>query len=254
MSRKAAGNVLAAIVAIIVGSFFLLALGTFWVWAVLAAAAGYGLTLLIIPGLPRREADQLPPGLTKETVAQAIAEAEAAVDRLRVMSRRVGDPGVRMKALKACATAGKIVDELRRDPKNILGARQFLSYYLDATGRIVTRYVEITARKSSGPSVQAALDRVEPTLETIDQAFERQLESLLNDDVLDLDAEMSLLQKTAKMDGLIDELGAVAPRAAALPLPDAPGLPTSNDGAAEPPPDAAGARKGAGDEEEAARR
>jgi hypothetical protein len=68
--------------------------------------------------------------------------------------------------------------------------------------------------------------------------------------------EMSLLQKTAKMDGLIDELGPPAPRAAALPLPDTPPaeLPQTAAGAAEPPLDAAGARKGAGDEEEAARR
>jgi 5-bromo-4-chloroindolyl phosphate hydrolysis protein len=220
MSRKAAGNVLAVMVAAIVALFFLLALGTFWVWAALAAAAGYGLTLLVIPGLPRRHASQLPPGVTEETVRQTIGDAEASLARVRKVSRLVSDPSVRRKALQACDTAVKILAELRRDPKNIQSARQFLGYYLEATGRIVTQYVEISARHVSGESVQSTLARVEPALETIDDAFQRQLESLLNDDVLDLDVEISVLTKTAKMDGLLDDLSAPA-APAALPTADA---------------------------------
>lgn len=226
MSRKAAGNVLAVIVAAFVALFFLLALGTFWVWALVAAAAGYGLTLLVIPGLPRRTGDERLAGLaaagvTKEAVQQVIGDAEAAVARIRTASRRVSDPGVRQKAQQACVTAGKIVAELKRDPKDIQSARQFLGYYLEATERIVTRYIEISARHASGQSVQGSLARVGPVLETIDGAFERQLESLLQDDVLDLDAEISLLNKTAKMDGLLDDLSAPAALAAELPAADA---------------------------------
>jgi hypothetical protein len=220
MSRKAAGNVLAVMVAAIVALFFLLALGTFWAWAALAAAAGYGLTLLVIPGPPRHDASQLPPGITEETVQQTIGDAEASLARVRRVSRLVSDPSVRQKALQACDTAVKIIAELRRNPKNIQSARQFLGYYLEATGRIVTQYVEISARHVSGESVQSTLARVEPALETIDDAFQRQLEGLLNDDVLDLDVEISVLTKTAKMDGLLDDLSAPA-RRAALPTADA---------------------------------
>jgi 5-bromo-4-chloroindolyl phosphate hydrolysis protein len=208
-------------VAAIVALFFLLALGTFWVWALLAAAASYGLTLLIIPGLPRRRAREYPVGLTKESFEEAIGDAEAAVARIRTMSRRVSEPSVRQKAGRACDTAVKIVAELRRDPKHIQSARQFLGYYLETTERIVTRYVEISARHASGEGVQRTLARVEPALETIDEAFRRQHESLLHDEVLDLDAELSVLDKTVKMDGLLDGLNAPAVQAAELPAGDA---------------------------------
>lgn len=213
MTRTVAGHFVAFIVAAIVLLFFLLALGTGWVWAVAAGVVGYGLSLLVVPGLPARKKGMLPVGLDADLVTEVVGEARTSLERLRRKSRLVGDPDVRRKALSACTTAAKIVVELERKPKGIQSARPFLTYYLDATDRIVTQYIEISARKVEGESVQRTLARVEPTLDVIDDAFERQLESLLHDEVLDLDTEITLLQKTAKMDGLLSAVPSAEPAA-----------------------------------------
>lgn len=215
MTRTVAGNVVAFLVAVVVLLFFLLALGTGWVWAIAAGVVGYGLSLLVVPGLPSRRREALPPGMDKELIEEVVGGARAGVERLRKKSRLLPDPEVRLKALSACTTADKIVRELEREPRRIQSARRFLTYYLDATDRIVTRYMEISSRKVEGESVQQTLAKVEPTLDVIDRAFDRQLESLLHDEVLDLDAEISLLRKTAELEGVPVEL----PSGAAAELP-----------------------------------
>jgi len=220
MTRTIAGNIVAFIVAAVVLLFFLLALGTGVVWAAIAAAGAYGLSLLVVPGLPSRRRTALPPGLDKQLIGEVVGEARVRLEGLRRKSRLLSDQRVRLKALSACTTADKIVVELERDPRRIQSARPFLTYYLDATDRIVTQYMEISARKASGESIQQTLAKVEPTLDVIDRAFERQLESLLHDDVIDLDAEISLLQKTAKLEGVTIDLattGALEPAPAAQP-------------------------------------
>ena len=211
MSRTAAGNVLAFITACVVFAFFVFALGTGWIWAAVAAVVAYGLALLIVPGLPSRRRPETVGGLSREYIDQTLDEAEDAVRRIRRTSRRVSDAEVRRGAHAACTTADKIIAELRRDPTYIQSVRRFLNYYVDATDRILERYLELSRRKSDAESVQSALARVAPALQVVNEAFERQYEGLLHHDVLDLDAEVMLLQKSAKMDGLIEAPAPVEP-------------------------------------------
>lgn len=203
MTQRTAGSILAGVVAGLVFLVFLLALGTAWPWALLAAAAAYGAMVLVLPK-GRKEVVEYPAGLNAQRVEEIIAEARATIDRIRLASRGLSDAGVRRKTQHVCQSATKIVNQLERDPKDIQRARQFLAYYLDATERIVQRYAELSRHADTGESVRETLDRVGPTLEVIDAAFRRQLESLLHDDVLDLDTEISLLERTVRMEGLLE--------------------------------------------------
>ena len=50
--------------------------------------------------------------------------------------------------------------------------------------------------------IRKSLAKVETMLQTIRDAFEKQLGRLLSDDAMDLDAELATLEQTIKMEGL----------------------------------------------------
>lgn len=96
----------------------------------------------------------------------------------------------------------KILAEIRRDPADLKRSRQFLSYYLDATINIITKYATLSSQRVDDESIGESLSRTERMLDTINLAFEKQLARLLSNDVMDLDTELTLLEKTIEMEGL----------------------------------------------------
>ena len=209
----------------------LVALGTGWIWALITGVAGYCAcaalqrrfqrvaSLPLLRRLQPRETPQYPLGFTltggrrAATPAEAAAaeranrvldEARATIAGMRVTAGGLAEARMRGRVLALCDTAERIVGELQRRPGDIAQARRFLIYYLDAARHIVARYAQLGAHGESSVTLRTTLERVEPALDLLSGAFTRQLDVLLSDDALDLDAELSLLEKTVKMEGLFE--------------------------------------------------
>ena len=57
------------------------------------------------------------------------------------------------------------------------------------------------------PDVARALARAEASLDSVQTAFDRQLDGVLEDRVLDLESEIELLEKTVHMDDYYSQTG-----------------------------------------------
>jgi len=66
----------------------------------------------------------------------------------------------------------------------------------------VDRYVSLSSKNVSSEEMQALLTRAEDSLDTIKSAYDKQLEQLLENDVMDLDTELEVLERTIRMEGL----------------------------------------------------
>jgi hypothetical protein len=154
------------------------------------------------PLLPKAERAALPAGVDAG-VAQVIESATKRVDEIMETAQGITRPEVRDRVARLCVTAEKILAELRKEPRQIDLARAFLTYYLEAAHRIVRGYVGLATRDVPSPDVQETLQRAESSLDAIQTAFDKQLEGLLQHEVIDLDSEVVLLEKTVQMDGLM---------------------------------------------------
>ena len=63
------------------------------------------------------------------------------VDEIMAAAQGITRPEVRDRVARLCVTAEKILDELRKEPRQLDLARAFLTYYLEAAHRIVRGYV-----------------------------------------------------------------------------------------------------------------
>jgi 5-bromo-4-chloroindolyl phosphate hydrolysis protein len=170
--------------------------------ALIGAAGATGAGFLIFGG--RRRAGLLLPGSAadRQLADDAVREGRQRLEELQRSIARIPEQTVRGKAQAIAEVAGRILEDIHQDPKDVRQARQFLSYYLDATARVLAKYVELQAHGESSGTARASLRRVEENLELIRSAFQKQLGRLLEDDVLDLDTEIALLEKTIRLEGL----------------------------------------------------
>jgi 5-bromo-4-chloroindolyl phosphate hydrolysis protein len=199
-----AGSVAAGIIG---GAAFVvlwLVIGLPIVLSLVIGAAAYGASLLVFRRSPRPLNVEIP-GVPRELREAALREGQQKIAELRGLAPRISAPSVRAKFDLVVASAERIVDDLKKDPKDIRSARQFLSYYLDATVKIAGRYVELSSKNLDSASITEPLRRVESMLDVIHAAFEKQHAVLLQNDVMDLDAEMTLLKQTLTMEGLGSE-------------------------------------------------
>ena len=154
------------------------------------------------PVLVRSPRPALPRGLDDD-VATVIRDAQTQVDEIAAVAEAIEKPDVRRKVSLLCRTAESILLELRNEPGQVSLARPFLSYYLEAANRIVRGYVDLSRRDLDSPDTRTTLARAEASLDSIQRAFDSQLAGLLQHQVLDLDSEIALLEKTVQMDTLM---------------------------------------------------
>ncbi len=135
----------------------------------------------------------------------ALLEGRRKLGEIRAYGRKIPDAPTKSKVEAISESVERIFAEIRRDPVDLKTARQFLSYYLDSTVTILDKYVTISSQSVSDPGIRDSLARVECLLDTINAAFGKQLARLLSNDLLDLDTELSLLEKTLEMEGLSEK-------------------------------------------------
>ena len=104
------------------------------------------------------------------------------------------------KIKEICTTGFEILEHLRKYPEDLKKAKPFLNYYLVTTEKIVNRYTELCSKKEKSEEVEKAIENVEAVLYSISETYKKQLNNLLEDDLLDLSVEISVLEKTMKLE------------------------------------------------------
>lgn len=142
--------------------------------------------------------DKVTASMLKETMAigkDRIAEIDKLLEKIK-------DPSVREKVLEIREYVVKIFENFKNDPEDIKISRQFLSYYLDTTIKIIRKYIDLSSQKVISVELKESLQRVDSILSQIIEAFAKHHDKLIQNDIMDLDAEITVMEKTMKMEGM----------------------------------------------------
>ncbi|MDD4296892.1 MAG: 5-bromo-4-chloroindolyl phosphate hydrolysis family protein [Ruminiclostridium sp.] len=141
-------------------------------------------------------------GITRGELNKIVRNGREQVKHIEDIALKIMKHNVRVDILEICTTANDIFDDFVKDPNDIKIARRFILYYLDTTERIVTKYFQLGKAPYLSDDAKKTLQNVEQTLGMIKETFRRQLKKLTENDVLDLDAEVKVLQNTIKQEGI----------------------------------------------------
>lgn len=200
--KKGMGDILAGFTGGLVFLVFFLMLRFSVILALAIAVVAYFAVALLLGPVRKGLSLDILDEVDGELVSKAIAEAQTKIREIGDCGKKINLLPVREKIDALCGLADQIIDTVRKNPQSMKLARKFLSYYLDATVKIVRRYTELTAVQVRTPEIEESLHKVEDMLDIIKNTFEKQLGKLLEDDILDLDTEISVLEKTIKSEGL----------------------------------------------------
>lgn len=140
-------------------------------------------------------------GVTHEIHEQALREGRLKLSKLRAYTDRIQDRSIQIKARNIGLLTEKILDTIEKDPKDLKPSRSFLNYYLDAVLKILNQYNEMSTQKIGSKDVEQLIVKVDGTLTALEQACEKHLKRLMENDLLDLDTELTVLQRTIEMEG-----------------------------------------------------
>ncbi len=124
-----------------------------------------------------------------------------ALIRMRNKTRMIRNNDAARKIQNICKVGMEIFEDIKKNPSDLRKIRTFTNYYLESTEKIINRYIELSNRKDRTREIEESMQKVESVLDQIKATFDKQLASLLEDDLLDLDVELKVLKKTMTYEG-----------------------------------------------------
>ncbi|MDD7362889.1 MAG: 5-bromo-4-chloroindolyl phosphate hydrolysis family protein [Peptoniphilus sp.] len=103
----------------------------------------------------------------------------------------------------------KIVDSIdyavNNDPERVDALNKFVDYYAPTTAKLIERYLEFESSSVITESIRSTMKEIMKSLDTVTDAYEKLLDTLYKDDLLELQAEMNVMQTVLKQDGLFEQ-------------------------------------------------
>lgn len=103
-----------------------------------------------------------------------------------------------------CKVIDKILVKLKENNSKVKEVNNFTNYYLPVTLKILIKYDEVENLNLKTDNSKEFLGTVEEKIKLIKDAFNKQLESLYEDDFSDIEAELTVLEGMLKTDGYTD--------------------------------------------------
>lgn len=133
-------------------------------------------------------------GITRQEVESTIRAGRKLTAGMRQASYRLQQLEVKKEIEDLCKIAESMFELLKKDPNDLRIVKQFITYYLEPTHKIVLKYVELATTRPMPADAVSILDKTEKSFKTIRATFLQQKEKMLTNDVMDLDTEIKVFE------------------------------------------------------------
>lgn len=148
----------------------------------------------------QEEYDRLSPEVQKIVQAgdEYVRKIKAANDAIpgEVISAKIS----RMELL-----VDRIFDRVEQNPDSVNDMRRMMDYYLPTTMKLLEAYEELDAQPVQGKNIISSKKEIEDTIDTLNIAFEKLLDSLFQDTAWDVSSDISVLHTMLAQEGLTED-------------------------------------------------
>jgi 5-bromo-4-chloroindolyl phosphate hydrolysis protein len=155
--------------------------------------------LVVILFFSKKERDNaiIVEGMTRSDIDETIKKGRKLTGGMRQAIKRLSQLEICKEVEDLCRIAESMFDLLKKDPKDIRIVKQFITYYLEPTHKIIIKYVELATTRPMPADAVETLERTEKSLKGIRTTFLQQKEKMLANDVIDLDTEIKVFETLA---------------------------------------------------------
>ena len=135
-------------------------------------------------------------------IAALKKERDRALSEMRRLNDAIQDETISRQIDHLEEVTGKILDQVIAQPRKQPQIRRFLDYYLPTTLKILNAYDRMDAAGISGSNIDATKGKVETMMDTIVQAFDKQLDALFGEEALDISTDITVMENLLAREGL----------------------------------------------------
>lgn len=139
--------------------------------------------------------------------AEPSDEYDVWLQKIKEANQNIDDRAVNLCVDRIHLYTEKIFEFIRQHPENIGQIRTFMNYYLPMTLKLLQSYDMLEEAGVAGENMRSTKQNIEETLETLAGAYRQQLDNLYSAQAMDISADIDVLEKMLRRDGLKNEDG-----------------------------------------------
>lgn len=127
-------------------------------------------------------------------------EAESDLSRIKSYGDTIKDKEISKGTLDLYEVGNNILEYLKRNPEKITKSRRFFNYYLETSAEIIKKYVEFEKTNITSGEIDRIYDRTKNAVLVLKEGFKKQYVKLVSNEIVDMEADIELLENTLKED------------------------------------------------------
>lgn len=136
---------------------------------------------------------------------ELLADGRLAVSELHAIGAKITDRAVAKKVDTIADLTEKLYEDVRKDPSDFRPVRRFTDYYRPTTEKLLRRYTELQDSEIASENINGAKTRIEDMLDSIIIAYRKELNSLYENDLVDITADIQVMEKKMAAEGLTEQ-------------------------------------------------
>lgn len=135
-------------------------------------------------------------------VRAIIDEGSSYITQIHEFNNRIPDKTMSDKLDKLEDIMKKIFEQVEKKPSSADELHKFMGYYLPTTTKLIKAYIDVNEQPVEGQNISETKYQIEETLDVINEAFEKLLDSMFEDMNWDIRSDINVMKTMMAQDGL----------------------------------------------------
>lgn len=131
-----------------------------------------------------------------------LEESDKALREMGRIYMSIDDPELRAKINELMRITDKIAQDAIADPSDVPQIKKFFNYYMPTTIKLLNTYDRMRAQGIEGENLDKSMRSINEMLDAAIVAFKKRLDSLFENQALDIETDIEVMNKMLAREGL----------------------------------------------------
>ena len=138
-------------------------------------------------------------------VQEVLDKGEAYIQKIHASNDAIPGEEISAKIARMEQIVEQIFQRAEEHPEIIPDLKKMMDYYLPTTSKLLDAYRELDKQPVAGDNIRSTKAEIEQTVDTLNVAFEKLLDSLFVDRAWDISSDISVLNTMLAQEGLKED-------------------------------------------------
>ncbi|MBQ0000752.1 MAG: 5-bromo-4-chloroindolyl phosphate hydrolysis family protein [Clostridiales bacterium] len=138
-------------------------------------------------------------------VKAVLDKGNAYLERIHVLNIAIPGEDITAKINRMENIVDQIFQRAQEHPEIIRHLQQMMDYYLPTAIKLLEAYADMDAQSYQGENVKTMKQNIETTIDTLNLAFEKLMDSVFQETVWDVNSDISVLNTLLAQEGLTED-------------------------------------------------